>query len=210
MLIARAMLAKIRPPPLNPREIQNQVDISRAAGLTAAYAAQQQQDEESSCSFDQLEKEIAALKPLERKRRAQTAINDQVSLEPISAAVVKPTVTPTYVSPRDPHAVGTVLSDALPLIGGPGCCFHLLWRWKLLKFSRAKDITYMAQPGSATTKDRATMACVLLFATQPSSAVQAYPVDPCDLTKFQESFGGVWHYLSNVCADKHIHMQANQ
>ncbi|CAN0093853.1 unnamed protein product, partial [Ectocarpus sp. 12 AP-2014] len=78
MLIARAMLAKIRPPPLNPREIQNQVDISRAAGLTAVYAAQQQQDEESSCSFDQLEKEVAALKPLERKRRAQTAINDQV------------------------------------------------------------------------------------------------------------------------------------
>lgn len=125
MLIARALLAKIRPPPLNPREIQNQVDVSRAAGLTAAYAAQQQQDGEWSCSFDQLEKEIAALKPLERKRRVQTAINDQVSLEPISAAVAKPTVTPTCESPQNPHVVGTVLSGAFPLIGGPHCCFLL-------------------------------------------------------------------------------------
>lgn len=41
----------------------------------------------------------------------------------------------------------------------------------------------MAQPGSATTKDRATMACMLLFATQPSSTVQAYPVGPCNLIK---------------------------
>lgn len=82
MLIARALLAKIRPARLNPREIQDQVDVTRAAVLTAAYAVGRQQQHahgSDAYSYSELEKEIAALKPLARKRRAQTALNDQVS-----------------------------------------------------------------------------------------------------------------------------------
>ena len=82
MLIARALLAKVRPPRLNPREIQDQVDVTRAAVLTAAYALGQQQRHahgDETYSYDQLEKETAALKPPARKLRVQMAINDQVS-----------------------------------------------------------------------------------------------------------------------------------
>lgn len=84
MLIARALLAKIRPPRLNPRELQEQVDITRAAVLTSAYAVarrRQQQHghgDDEAYSYDRLEKEIEAIKPLARKRRAQMALNDQV------------------------------------------------------------------------------------------------------------------------------------
>lgn len=89
MLIGRALLAKIRPPRLTPREIQEQVDITRAAVLTSAYAVgrrQQQQQQQhgddgdaEAYSYDRLEKEIEAMKPLARKRRAQVALNDQVN-----------------------------------------------------------------------------------------------------------------------------------
>lgn len=84
MLIARALLAKIRPPRLNPREVQEQVDVTRAAVLTAAYAVGGQEQEQEhdrgdeTYLCDKLEKEIAALKPPARKLRVQTAINDQV------------------------------------------------------------------------------------------------------------------------------------
>lgn len=82
MLIARALLAKVRPPRLNPREIQDQVDVTRAAVLTAAYAVGQQGQNDhgdETYPYDRLEKEIVALKPPARKLRVQTAINDQVS-----------------------------------------------------------------------------------------------------------------------------------
>lgn len=86
MLIARALLAKVRPPRLTPREIQDQVDVTRAAVLTAAYAAGRQRQQhaggEGAYSYSELEKEVAALKPLARKRRAQTALNDQASTGP--------------------------------------------------------------------------------------------------------------------------------
>ena len=84
MLIARALLAKVRPPRLNPREIQDQVDVTRAAVLTAAYAVGQREQAhgdahgDEASPFDKIEKEMAALKPQARKLRMQTAINDQV------------------------------------------------------------------------------------------------------------------------------------
>lgn len=83
MLIARALLAKIRSPRLSPRELQDQLDVSRAAVLTAAYSlAHQLEHDVPSKRYSQLEKEIAALKPLARKRKAQTALNDQVKPMP--------------------------------------------------------------------------------------------------------------------------------
>ena len=80
MLIARAILSKLRPARLSPREIQDQLDVTRAAVLTAAYAIAQRQADGAlpSKSYAKLEREIAALKPLARKRKAQTEINDQV------------------------------------------------------------------------------------------------------------------------------------
>lgn len=80
MLIARAILGKLRPARLSPREIQDQLDVTRAAVLTAAYAVAQQQPDGAlpSKSYAKLEKEIAALKPLARKRKAQTGLNDQL------------------------------------------------------------------------------------------------------------------------------------
>ncbi|CAN0300413.1 unnamed protein product [Pylaiella littoralis] len=88
MLIARALLAKIRPPRLNPREMQEQVDITRAAVLTSAYALARQQQQQhqqqhghgdsEAYSYDMLEKEIEAMKPSARKRRTQIALNEQV------------------------------------------------------------------------------------------------------------------------------------
>lgn len=91
MLIARALLAKIRPPRLNPRELQDQVDVTRAAVLTSAYALARQQEHKpeggSSFSYEQLEREIAAIKPLAKKRRVQLALNDQVSIRHRTFAV---------------------------------------------------------------------------------------------------------------------------
>lgn len=88
MLIAKALLAKIRPPRLNPREIQDQVDVTRAAVLTAAYAVGRQQQQhalgDETYQYDKLNKDVAALKPLARKLRVQTAINDQVSATPVA------------------------------------------------------------------------------------------------------------------------------
>lgn len=80
MIIARTILAKIRPQRLSPRDIQDQLDVTRAGVLTAAYAIARQEADgiPASKSYEQLEKEIAALKPLARKRRTQRALNDQV------------------------------------------------------------------------------------------------------------------------------------
>lgn len=103
MLIARAILARVRAPRLSPREIQDQVDVTRAAVLTAAYAiAREEADGLSSKSYGQLEKEIAALKPLARKRRAQTAINDQVSVT-AAAAVARGVSIASHVRCREPN-----------------------------------------------------------------------------------------------------------
>lgn len=108
MLIARALLAKIRPPRLNPREIQDQVDITRAAVLTAAYAVGRQHAHgDETCSYEILEKEMAALKPLARKLRVQTAINDQVSANSLALQSCLPARWPrfrfTESTPGDPY-----------------------------------------------------------------------------------------------------------
>ena len=94
MLIARAIVNKIRPPKLSPREVQDQVDFTRAAVLTTAYVAaceRRMTDAPSahaagqeivfpSNSYEKIEREISALKPLARKRTVQLALNDQVPI----------------------------------------------------------------------------------------------------------------------------------
>lgn len=80
MLIARSILAKLRPARLSPREIQDQLDVTRTAVLTAAYANARCEQPAGVVdkSYGQIEKEIAALKPLAVKKRAQMSLNDQV------------------------------------------------------------------------------------------------------------------------------------
>lgn len=80
MLIARSILAKLRPARLSPREIQDQLDVTRTAVLTAAYANARVEQPAGAIdkSYGQIEKEIAALKPLAAKKKAQTSLNDQV------------------------------------------------------------------------------------------------------------------------------------
>lgn len=80
MLIARSILAKLRPARLSPREIQDQLDVTRTAVLTAAYANARREQPAGAVdkSYGQIEKEIAALKPLAVKKRAQMSLNDQV------------------------------------------------------------------------------------------------------------------------------------
>lgn len=112
MLIARALLAKVRPPRLTPREIQDQVDVTCAAVLTAAYAVGRQEESahgDDTYPYEKLEKEIAALRPPARKLRVQTAINDQVSANSAALAFVSglwvplgPRVGTTWCTSRDP------------------------------------------------------------------------------------------------------------
>lgn len=92
MIITRAILNKIRPPRMSPRELQDQLDLTHAAVLTTAYAAarERRMTERSSTnsveqvivtpskSYERIEKEVRALSPLARKRSVQLELNDQV------------------------------------------------------------------------------------------------------------------------------------
>lgn len=92
MIITRAILNKIRPSRLSPRELQDQLDFTHAAVLTTAYAAarERRMTERSSTNsveqvvvtpskcYERIEKEVRALSPLARKRSVQLGINDQV------------------------------------------------------------------------------------------------------------------------------------
>ncbi|CAM9099009.1 unnamed protein product [Discosporangium mesarthrocarpum] len=75
MIIARTLLSKLRPRRPTARELQEQLDISRAAVLTGAFAAVR---EGRVLKRHQLEKEVESLHRNERKRRVQSALNQQV------------------------------------------------------------------------------------------------------------------------------------
>lgn len=91
MILARTLFAKLRPKRPTPREVQEQIDVSRAAALTMAYAkrasgirdggSETAGDAAGSLGVDrnQLERKAQGLSPEQAKTRVQSALNDQVS-----------------------------------------------------------------------------------------------------------------------------------
>lgn len=77
MLLARALIAKLRPQRLSPRELQEQLDVSRIAALTMLYKGSKA-GHDVKCN--KLEQEVQALSPEARKKRVQLALNDQVCI----------------------------------------------------------------------------------------------------------------------------------
>lgn len=75
MILGRALWDRLRPQRLNPRELQEQFDVSRIAELTVAY---QRAREGREVQRSEIEQEVAALKPAARKTRVQSALNEQV------------------------------------------------------------------------------------------------------------------------------------